>query len=57
MSQEACLKAGMSRMVAVMEMSILLTNTQRAALSGPNKDAADAQRAIFPALARAAIGP
>ena len=35
----------------------LLSNSLRAALSGPNKDAADAIRAIFPAFALAAMYP
>jgi hypothetical protein len=34
-------------MIAIMEMSFLLNNSQRGPLSGPNKDAADAARAIF----------
>ena len=47
MSPEAHLEAGLNRMIAIMEMSFLLNNSQRGPLSGPNKDAADAARAIF----------
>ena len=54
---DARLEAGMSRQNVLLESSPLLSNSQRAALSGPNKEAADAIRAIFPALARAAMYP
>ena len=57
MSQNARFEAGMSRQTALLESSSLLTNSLRAALSGPNKDAADAIRAFFPAFAPAAMYP
>jgi hypothetical protein len=57
MSHDARFEAGMSRQNVLLESSPLLSNSQRAALSGPNKEAADAIRAIFPALARAAMYP
>lgn len=57
MSQQACCEAAMSRQVALLESSYLLTNSQRGALSGPNKDAADKTRAIFEPMAKAAIFP
>jgi hypothetical protein len=44
-------------MIAIMEMSFLLNNSQRGPLSGPNKDAADAARAIFASLAEASLPP
>jgi hypothetical protein len=44
-------------MIAIMEMSFLLNNSQRGPLSGPNKDAADAARAIFASLDEASLSP
>jgi hypothetical protein len=57
MSPEAHLEAGLNRMIAIMEMSFLLNNSQRGPLSGQNKDAADAARAIFASLAEASLPP
>jgi len=57
MSQNARFEAAMSRQKALLESGPLLTNSQRVALSGPNKDTADAIRAIFQELALAAIYP
>ena len=57
MSQGACLKAAIDRQIAILEMSALLSVSQRGAQSGPNKVSADGVRVNFMPLAKAAIFP
>ena len=57
MSQGACLKAAIDRQIAILEMSALLSVSQRGAQSGPSKESADGVRVNFMPLAKAAIFP
>ena len=57
MSHQQRIEAATGRMLAILEKSSLLSNAQRSALSGPNKDAADVIRKGFLPIVEASIGP
>jgi len=56
-SVQKCREDAQNRSIAVMENSVLLSNAQRAAQSGPNKVSADKIRAHFTAMSNVSLNP